>query len=49
MFTDKEACDLQELKYVPKIRTGLGLPKKSPIKEMVKIGIRKTFETGKFG
>lgn len=34
------------MKYVPEIPTGPGLPKKSPFKEMVKIGIRKIYETG---
>lgn len=46
MLTDKEACDLQEVKYMPKTPTGMGVPKKSPLKELVKIGIRKLFETG---
>lgn len=46
LLTDREACDLQEINFVPKIPTGSALPNKSPLKEMVKIGIRKLRETG---
>lgn len=46
MLTDSEACDLQEINFVPKIPTGSPLPNKSPLKEMIKIGIRKLYETG---
>lgn len=46
MLTDRESCDLQEINFVPKIPTGSPLPNKSPLKEMIKIGIRKLYETG---
>lgn len=46
ILTDDELCDLQEVKYVGKIPTGPGLPKKSPLRELIKIGIRKMHETG---
>lgn len=46
ILTDSELCDLQEVKYVEKIPTGPGLPKKSPLRELIKIGIRKLYETG---
>lgn len=46
ILTDAEICDLQEVKYVQKIPTGPGLPKKSPLRELIKIGIRKLHETG---
>lgn len=46
MFTDKEICNLQEVKYGRAIPAGPALPTKSPLKEMVKIGIRKISETG---
>lgn len=46
MLTDKELCELQEVKYIPAIQTHPGVPKKSPLKEIVKIGVRKISETG---
>lgn len=46
LLTDSELCDLQEVRYAGKIPTGPGLPKKSPLRELIKIGIRKQFETG---
>lgn len=45
-LTDDEVCDLQEVKYVDKIPVGSGVPQKSPLKELIKIGIRKVRETG---
>lgn len=46
MLTDKELCELQEVTYMPVLPVHPGLPKKSPLKEIVKIGIRKIYETG---
>lgn len=46
LLTDDEICELQEVKYVQKVPTGPGLPKKSPLRELLKIGIRKLHETG---
>lgn len=37
MLTDEEVCDLQEVKYVQKVPGGPGVPKKSPLKELIKI------------
>lgn len=34
------------MKYTPRMPTGPGLPKKSPLREVIKIGISKIFETG---
>lgn len=46
LLTDDELCDLQEVTYAPRIPTGPGLPTKSPLRELIKIGIRKIYETG---
>lgn len=46
ILTDNEICDLQEVEYVDKMPTAPGVPKKSPLKELIKIGIRKLRETG---
>nr|QGW45456.1 ionotropic receptor 75f [Bradysia odoriphaga] len=45
-LTDDELCELQQIKYVGKIPTGPGVPKMSPLRELIKIGIRKLHETG---
>lgn len=37
---------MQAVKYAPSIPTGPGLPLKSPLRELIKIGIRKLFECG---
>lgn len=49
LLTDDEVCDLQQIKYAQKIPTGPGLPKKSPLRELIKIGVRKLHETGVIG
>lgn len=46
LLSDAELCELQQIKYVQKIPTGPGLPKKSPLRELIKIGVRKLHETG---
>ncbi|KAJ6639573.1 hypothetical protein Bhyg_12321, partial [Pseudolycoriella hygida] len=46
LLSDDEICDLQQIKYVDNIPTGPGLIKKSPLREIIKIGLRKLHETG---
>ncbi|XP_037027053.1 glutamate receptor U1-like isoform X2 [Bradysia coprophila] len=45
-LTDDELCELQQVKYVGKIPTSPGVPKRSPLRELIKIGIRKLHESG---
>lgn len=46
MLTDKEKCDLQEIQYQKKLQCGPGVPVKSPLRELIKISLRKIHETG---
>lgn len=46
MLTASEKCDLQEIQYQEKLQCGPGVPRKSPLRELIKISLRKIHETG---
>lgn len=46
MLIDSEICDLQEIQYQQKLQCGPGLPVKSPLRELMKVSLRKIHETG---
>ncbi|XP_044263055.1 ionotropic receptor 75a-like [Tribolium madens] len=46
MFQEGEKCGLKEIGYVNLIEPSLAMQKKSPYKEVMKVGIRKMHETG---
>lgn len=41
LLTDDEIGDLQEVEYVQKVPTGPGVTTKSPLKELITIGVKK--------
>lgn len=45
-FTDDEICDLQEIEVYPKKPLHLPLPKGSPLKQFLRVTLRKLIESG---